>query len=159
MARTISKADLERAYALSAWERSMSPQLSSARYDAERHSLVLGFEASSAVLLVPVAEMPELAGASAEALAEVSLSGPMALWWPSLDVDVEAKGLIFDMLLPPEWRDTSRRNREAVQREAASLAGQQRSPAKTAAARSNGKKGGRPRKATPPKPSPNAPEA
>jgi hypothetical protein len=82
----------------------------------------------------------KLQGATDERLAQVRLvpSGS-TLTWPDLDVDISVAGLVLDLLASPEWRQALRRS---VARELAST----RSSARAAAARENGKRGGRPRK-------------
>jgi hypothetical protein len=82
----------------------------------------------------------ELQGATAEQLAQAQLvpSGS-TLTWPDLDADISVAGLVLDLLASPEWRRVLRRS---VARELAAT----RSPARAAAARANGKRGGRPRK-------------
>lgn|SRR5690242_15493965 len=84
----------------------------------------------------PAAAVPALAEASPEQLAAVELSpGGSGLHWESLDVDLSVPGLLLSTL-----------GRSQQLRELARLAGQATSPAKAAAARANGAKGGRPRK-------------
>lgn len=83
----------------------------------------------------------ELQAASLEDLAAVELSPSGSLIsWPTLDVDVSVDGLVMDLLGSPAWRRALRRH---LNREMART----RSDARTRAARENGKKGGRPRKA------------
>lgn len=83
----------------------------------------------------------ELKGASLEELADVGLSpSGSAITWPKLDMDVSVAGLVLDLLGSPEWRRALRRN---VNRELART----KSEARARAARENGKRGGRPRKA------------
>lgn len=78
-----------------------------------------------------------LAGASAEDLAtiEVSASG-LGLHWPRLDADLYVPALLQGVLGSPRWM--------AAQLGAAG--GRAMSSAKAAAARENGRKGGRPRR-------------
>jgi hypothetical protein len=59
------------------------------------------------------------------------------LHWPALDVDLFVPGLVVGIFGTRAW----------MTRELARVAGQTTSPAKAAAARSNGAKGGRPRNA------------
>ena len=59
------------------------------------------------------------------------------LHWPALDVDLYVPALVAGIFGTQAW----------MTRQLARAAGQATSPAKAAAARSNGAKGGRPRKA------------
>lgn len=85
----------------------------------------------------PPALAEGLAGGSAEDLAiiEVSASG-LGLHWPGLDADLYVPALLRGVLGSPGWM--------AAQLGAAG--GRAISPAKAAAARANGCKGGRPRR-------------
>ena len=84
----------------------------------------------------PPAAVEGLAGAPAEALADVEVDpGGEGLHWETLDVDVSLPGLLFHALGLRHW--------------AAKFLASHTSEAKAAAARENGKKGGRPRKRRP----------
>ena len=61
------------------------------------------------------------------------IAGGYGLHWESLDADFTVPGLLNDIFGTAKWM--------------AQQAGQAKSPAKAAAARANGAKGGRPRKA------------
>lgn len=88
-------------------------------------------------LIVPHHLIEGLAGASAERLSDVQTMGVgTALTWPQLDVDVSVQGLAMEIFGSREWM-----------RELAKKGGSATSPAKAAAARANGRKGGRPKKA------------
>ncbi len=105
------------------------------RFDRAKGRVVL--ELSSGVLFAfPVASIPALRRAGPTQLAQVvtSASGS-TLRWDALDVDVSVAGLLLAAVDPAERL-----------RYLASLAGRATSPAKAAAARANGAKGGRPRK-------------
>ncbi|HEX7909423.1 MAG TPA: DUF2442 domain-containing protein [Paraburkholderia sp.] len=88
-------------------------------------------------LLVPVAYIEGLHNATAADLREIQLFGlGSALVFPALDVVVSVHGLIDGVFGSKAWmRDIGRSG------------GSVKSEAKSAAARENGKKGGRPRKA------------
>lgn len=84
----------------------------------------------------PARSIPQLAAATPGDLKEVCVSpGGGALSWKALDVDLSVPGLLVASL-----------GRAEQVRQLARLAGASRSPAKAAAARANGAKGGRPRK-------------
>jgi hypothetical protein len=86
----------------------------------------------------PARSIAALASARDAELEAVTLSpGGGALHWEALDVDLSVPGLILSAVEPAERR-----------RELARLAGRSTSRAKAAAARANGRKGGRPRKQT-----------
>ena len=104
-------------------------------YDRAKGRIVV--ELSSGVLFAfPVASVPALRRAAPSELAQVALSAAgSALSWEALDVDVSVAGLLLAAVDPAERV-----------RYLATLAGRAISPAKAAAARANGAKGGRPRK-------------
>jgi hypothetical protein len=71
------------------------------------------------------------------ALADVEIAGAgHALHWPQLDADFTVPGLLMGVFGTRAWMAS----------EFARRAGQAKSPAKAAAARANGRKGGRPRR-------------
>ena len=85
----------------------------------------------------PVALAEGLAGASPEDLADIEVSPTgLGLHWPRLDADLYVPALLRGVLGSRSWM--------AAQMGAAG--GRSRSPAKTAAARENGRKGGQPRR-------------
>jgi hypothetical protein len=108
-----------------------------ARYDKRRGRLVV--ELSTGVqLAVPVARLEGLAGADPDELGEIEISATgLGLHWPKLDADVYVPALMQGVFGSARWM--------AAQMGAAG--GRVRSAAKSAAARENGAKGGRPRKA------------
>ncbi len=90
---------------------------------------------NGASVTIPINEICELAGKPATELAKVTVD-PLGegLLWPSLDVGISAPGLLHDLF-------------GYVTRAKIARAGGRRStPAKAAAARANGRKGGRPNK-------------
>lgn len=104
-------------------------------YDRGKGRIVV--ELSSGVLFAfPVTSVPSLRRAAPSELAQVALNaaGSM-LSWEALDVDVSVAGLLLAAVDPAERI-----------RHLATLAGRATSPAKAAASRENGAKGGRPRK-------------
>ena len=85
----------------------------------------------------PAKAIPALANALPEQLAAVTVSpGGGGLQWEELDADLSVAGLLLSAVTRAEKLS-----------ELARLAGQARTPVKAAAARANGAKGGRPRKA------------
>jgi hypothetical protein len=101
------------------------------RYDERTHRLVL--ELTNGYLLgVPVVTLPELADATASQLRAVELIAEGAIEFESLDVQYSVPGLVMAM------------SARAIGR----LGGKAVSPSKKRASRVNGKKGGRPRKAS-----------
>ncbi len=81
-----------------------------------------------------------LGTASEDQLREIVIAGPgTGLYWPKLDVGHYVRGLIDGVFGTQRWmQELGRRG------------GTMKTPAKSAAARENGKKGGRPRKRTHP---------
>jgi len=117
-------------------ERRAGRHATSARYDHGTGRVVLeltnGFS-----FAFPVAIIKALRGLSASQLRAVEVDGGgSGLRWDALDVDLSVPGLLLFAV-----------GREARNRHFASIAGRSTSPAKAAAARANGAKGGRPRKA------------
>lgn len=85
----------------------------------------------------PARAVPALCDAAPHELASVRISpGGTGLHWEALDVDLSVPGLLLSSV-----------DRLEKLSELARVAGQARTPAKAAAARVNGAKGGRPRKA------------
>ena len=128
-------AQLPAARAREARARQAGQRATSASYD-RRTGRVMMELTSGYVFGFPAASIPALAAASPVQLATVELSpGGSGLHWEVLDVDLSVPGLVLSSL-----------GRSQQLRELARLAGQATSPAKAAAARANGAKGGRPRK-------------
>ncbi|MEI2719878.1 MAG: DUF2442 domain-containing protein [Gemmatimonadales bacterium] len=87
-------------------------------------------------LRIPLALLPPLRNATTAELAELELDRfGLTLHWESLDADYGVGQLVTIAL-----------GQQTVLRASASVAGATKSPAKSAAARANGRKGGRPRK-------------
>lgn len=108
----------------------------SAEYDARQNRLVVGLS-SGVIIMVPVHLMQELADADPAALGDIEIApSGLALHWPSLDADVYVPSLMQGVFGTKRWM--------AAQLGAAG--GRVSTPAKAAAARENGAKGGRPRK-------------
>ena len=111
-------------------EAEMASGASVARYDRRRDAVVLRMR-SGAVATIPRSLIPVVADAEPGAATDLELS-PMgtSLRLPRLDADFAVQGLI---------RRVFRVN------EANRIAGATKSPARAAASRANGRKGGRPR--------------
>jgi hypothetical protein len=109
------------------------PHAAKARYDRRSRRIVV--ELTNGSLFAFPAELAQgLAGASADQLSEIELSGGgYGLHWPQLDADLTVPGLLAGIFGTARWM--------------AAQAGRASSPAKAAAARRNGAKGGRPHKA------------
>ena len=108
----------------------------SAEYDAPQSQLVVSLS-SGVIIMVPVHLIQELAEADPAALGDIEIApSGLALHWPSLDADVYVPSLMQGIFGTKRWM--------AAQLGAAG--GRVTTPAKAAAARQNGAKGGRPRK-------------
>jgi hypothetical protein len=111
------------------------PAVVSAAYDGARDEIGLRFE-NGTRLQVPRALLEGLAEAAPAAVAEIEILGPgSGLYWPRLDVAHYVPGLLDGVFGTRTWmRELGRRGGKAS------------TPEKAAAARANGRKGGRPRK-------------
>ena len=117
--------------------RTREPHATSAWYDAADARVVMELAGGYRVD-IPIARLKEIAGAHRDDLEPVELlGGGNVLHWDRLDADYSVPALILEMI-----------GRPLLAREAARAAGKAKSPLKAAAARKNGKKGGRPRRAT-----------
>jgi hypothetical protein len=113
------------------------PRAVAARYDAETDRVMLDL-ANGCVYAFPAALVEDLQGASPADLGSVEVDGlGFNLYFPALDVDLQVPALIGGVFGTKAW----------MTRELARRAGQVTSEAKALAARANGAKGGRPRKA------------
>ena len=108
----------------------------SVTYDAR--SARLRIELASGVgVSIPVAKIEGLASVPASVIRSVRLQGGgYGLYWPSLDLDIAVPELVAGCFGSRTWMSALARQ-----------GGRVSSPAKRRAARTNGKKGGRPRKA------------
>jgi hypothetical protein len=112
------------------------PRASSAHYDQATGRVVVDL-VNGCTYAFPTHFVQHLHGASPEALAGVEVDGlGFNLHWPALDADLYVPALVSGIFGTRAW----------MTRELARVAGQATSPAKAAAARANGAKGGRPRK-------------
>jgi heme exporter protein D len=129
-------AQIPAARARGARERAAGRRAVSATYDPSTERILV--ELTSGYLFgFPAAVIPALARATPAQRAAVELSpGGGGLHWDALDVDLSVAGLLLASV-----------GRREKLRELARVAGSARSERKAAAARANGAKGGRPRKA------------
>jgi hypothetical protein len=112
------------------------PRASKAYYDRRNRRVVLEL-INGCLYAFPVDLVQDLQGASDTSLADVKVDSlGFNLHWPTLDVDLYVPALVAGVFGTRVW----------MTRELARVAGQTKSPAKAAAARANGAKGGRPRK-------------
>lgn len=132
----VEVSDAQLAAAKQRWEseRAGRPIPASVRYDAASERIVVDFT-NGASFLFPARAVEGLQRATPAQLAEVELLGETGLHWESLDIDYAIAGLMNGIFGTRAFMEAQRRG------------GQSRSPAKTAASRANGAKGGRPRKA------------
>lgn len=129
----VTDAELWAAKARWTKERAMRPIPVAARFDRESERIVVDF-ANGATFLVPARAIEGLEHATLDELAEVELLGETGLHWERLDVDYTIQGLMAGIFGSRAFVEAQRRG------------GQSRSPAKVAASRANGAKGGRPKK-------------
>ena len=112
------------------------PRAQAAHYDAGTGRIIVEL-ANGCTFAFPARRIEELETASDVEIAEVQVAGAgFGLHWPSRDADLSISGLMNGVFGTRKWMS-----------ELARRAGQATSPAKAAAARANGAKGGRPRKA------------
>lgn len=132
----VTEMELERAATRTQKERDTGHALS-ARYDRRRRRVVVRLNTGIEVTF-PVALAEGLSDASPEDLAEIEISPTgLGLHWPRLDADLYVPALLRGVLGSRSW----------MAAQMGKAGGKSRSPAKTAAARKNGRKGGRPRRA------------
>ena len=112
------------------------PRASAARYNHASGRVVLDL-VNGCTYIFPAQLVEDLTNASAADLETIEVTGQgFNLYWPALEADLYVPALVSGIFGTKAW----------MTRELARRAGQATSPAKAAAARSNGVKGGRPRK-------------
>jgi hypothetical protein len=129
----IDDAALDAAAERGAEELKTKPRAVSARYDRQADRIAIEL-ANGCTFLFPPVMAQDLQDATPDQLADVTVSpAGLALHWPQIDVDFSVAGLVAGIFGTAQFMEARRRG------------GQSRSAAKAAAARENGKKGGRPR--------------
>ncbi|MRU17106.1 DUF2442 domain-containing protein [Roseovarius sp. A21] len=112
------------------------PRAIAARYDRKTGRVTVDL-ANGCAYVFPADLVQDLNGASPDELASVDVDGMgFNLHWPQLDADVYVPALVAGVFGTKDWMS------KAMARQA----GRKKSPAKAAASRANGAKGGRPRK-------------
>ena len=112
----------------------IEPRAADVEYRAREHALRIELTNGAAVTL-PVKLIPSLKRAAARDVRAVEILGRGGgLHWEGLDLDLSVPGLLSSVFAGPEWLA-----------ELGRIGGRKSSPAKAAAARRNGRKGGRPR--------------
>jgi hypothetical protein len=133
----LTDADVDKAIARGRRLKRLYANASNVRY--ENDSISIGFSDGSRIML-PVAGLPEFEGFSLEDFQQLEVTfGGKAISCEPQDLDVSITGLIA----------TSQPLMDLATSLVASRNGRKSSSAKSAAARANGKKGGRPRKEVP----------
>lgn len=118
------------------------PKASAARFDARTKRLVVELENGS-TLIVPIELIQGLAGSSNGALSHLELmSAGSQIHWPDLDVQIHVVSLLDGVFGTRSWMERLKQHYADI----GGRGGAARTPAKSAASRENGKKGGRPRK-------------
>lgn len=112
------------------------PRAVAARYDGETGRVAVEL-ANGCTYIFPARLAQELQGADDEALSGILVDGAgFNLHWPAIDADLYVPALIAGVFGTRDW----------MAKEWARTAGRATTPAKAAASRANGAKGGRPRK-------------
>lgn len=113
------------------------PRVESARYDHESDRIVVDLK-NGATFMVPVSVLEGFANASPADIADIEITPSRAgLHWEKLDTDLSVPALLNGVFGSKPWMS-----------ELGKKGGSATSEAKASAARENGKKGGRPRKAS-----------
>lgn len=128
----LTNAEIDAAISRGRIEREIEPRAAKARYDRKRGRVVVDLT-NGATFAFPPRLAQGLETATDDQLARIEILGHgYGLHWESLDVDLSIPGLLAGLFGTRSYM--------------ARLAGRTKSPAKAAASRANGAKGGRPRK-------------
>lgn len=134
-ATDISKAIIKRAETRMLRERQRGRAIR-AKYDSKTGRIVLDLDTGLSLAFYPAAA-EGLSKASARQLAEIEITpSGLGLHWPRLDADIYLPALLDGLLGTKKWAAAK----------LGTAGGSARSRAKSASARENGKRGGRPRK-------------
>jgi len=136
MADIPTEAEIAAASAAGESQLETLPRATAARYDAVTGRVMIDL-ANGCLFAFPARLVQDLAHASDAELARIDI-GPhgLGLYWPDIDADVWLPALVSGVFGTRRW----------MAGELGRKGGAVRSPAKAAAARANGSKGGRPRK-------------
>lgn len=135
----VDQGELRRANRRMQQRRRTQPHALSARYDRSRSRIVVALS-TGIELAFPVDLAQGLAGAKAADLGKIEISpSGFGLHWPRLDADLYLPTLIEGIFGTRRW----------MAQLMGKAGGHATSPAKRAAARANGRLGGRPRKHAP----------
>jgi hypothetical protein len=119
--------------------RLQGPRAESAHYDAAQNRVVVRLT-SGVEIAFPPEHAQGLADATPEGLAAIEIEEfGLGIHFPKLDADLYVPALVEGVLGSKAW----------MAARLGASGGRQRTPAKSAASRENGKRGGRPRKTTP----------
>jgi hypothetical protein len=133
----VSDAQLEAAAARGRRLLETEPRARAAYYDSATGRIVIDL-VNGCLYAFPANLVQDLQGASPDDLAGIEVDGVgFNLHWPAIDVDLYVPALISGIFGTRKWMTS----------ELARIAGRSTSTAKASASRSNGAKGGRPRKA------------
>lgn len=133
----VTEQQLEEAEARMAESRAAGHAVS-ARYDRRRGRVVVALH-TGIELTFPAALAEGLADAPDDKLADIEVSpAGLGLHWPQLNADLYVPALIQGVFGSEKW----------MAKHLGAQGGRARTPAKIAAARANGRKGGQPRKST-----------
>ncbi len=131
----VTEAEFEKATARARAEHDAG-HVQAARFDRRRRRVIVRLN-TGVELTFPAALAEGLAGASPDELAEIEVSPTgLGLHWPRLDADLYVPALLQGVFGSRRWMASHM----------GAAGGKSRSLAKAAAARENGRKGGRPRR-------------
>ena len=131
----ITEGELKEAEARTATLRAAGHAVA-ARYDRRRSRVVVALD-TGVEMTFPARLAEGLADASPDNLAQIEISpSGLGLHWPRLDADLYVPALLQGVFGSKSW----------MARQLGAEGGRSRTPAKVAASRENGRKGGRPKK-------------